>query len=179
MIELEWQSIASDRQYEHQELTVNKNVAFLYAQVYLDFGWEIEKATTPIFSIGKAILRFKRPAVSCNNPNMTRLQREFELAIGEIEALEQARSKSASIPSILVGVAGSIFVAVALITGLYGLPEFTLPLMLIGFLGCILSLFCYLWIYRKKTAETDTELWKKFAEIHRISHQAVQILESP
>ena len=84
--------------YEYKEKSVPASFASLYLDSYPCFGWEEdpngvsrkENAETA----GRAVLRFRRDRKICNRAELTRLQRNFDSCVAEIDALEQSKRLS-------------------------------------------------------------------------------------
>ena len=114
---------ASDKQkkgfvgYEYKEISVDKsNVSFMI-DCYENFGWELDENiqmnTQPAYGVPskKMTVRMKRNRKLVNKMELTRLQRNFEACVSEIQALEKAKTSTASIYAITTGILGTAFMA--------------------------------------------------------------------
>lgn len=165
-------------EYEHQEFSVKRAAAHLYIGFFRELGWELEQADFSVFPVDILTLRFCRPRSSSRNPELTKLQWEFESAVGEIEAIEDSRARGASRVSIAIGLFGALLTIAALVLGLCGSPELALTALSLGLIGCVLALFTYVMILRKETTDTEALTWKKYEDAYLIRKKAADLVQS-
>ena len=166
--------------YEYKEVCADKNQISFLIDGYENFGWEVdgnvcEKADAgrnPQFQ-NKRILHLKR-----NRMELTRLQRNFEACVNEIEALEKAKTSKATMRALTVGIVGTAFMAGATFAVTADPPHIILCIILAipAFIGWILPYFIY-----RKTAAEETEkmnrlIEEKYDEIYAICEKGNRLL---
>lgn len=168
--------------YEYKE----KSVPALYASLYLDsypcFGWEEDpngmsrKANTETAS--RAVLRFRRDRKLCNRAELTRLQRNFDSCVAEIDALEQSKRSSAVIGALVTGIMGTAFMAGSVFAVTAEPPMVVLCILLAvpGFTGWIVPYFLYRALLRKKSAKVSPLIEDKYEEIYEICEKGSDLL---
>ena len=97
--------------YEYKELSVEQSRVSMYLDGYKNFGWIADDN----FDLPKAgsmvTLHLKRNRKIMNKMELTRLQRNFEACMNEIETLERSKTANARIASLTAGVLGTAFMA--------------------------------------------------------------------
>lgn len=91
--------------YEYKEIEAKGERAALLMDCYQSLGWEVERENFP----GKIMLRRSRKIV--NKAELTRLQRNMEACIAEIDTLQKTKTSKASIISLVIGLIGTAFMA--------------------------------------------------------------------
>lgn len=164
--------------YEYKEVTVKRDSAALFADSYQNFGWTLEGADTLISSINSVVMKFKRDRKIRNKAELTRLQRQFESQIAEIEALERSKEINASAAAYGAGIAGTAFMAGAVFAITANTPNVLLCVILAipGFVGWILPYFLHKNIRKKKTEKTTPLIDIKYDEIYEICEKANGLL---
>ena len=143
--------------YEYKEKSVPASYASLYLDSYPCFGWEEDpngmsrKSNTE--TAGRAVLRFRRDRKLCNRAELTRLQRNFDSCVAEIDALEQSKRSSAVIGALVTGIMGTAFMA-----------------------GWIVPYFLYRALLRKKSAKVSPLIEDKYEEIYEICEKGSDLL---
>ncbi len=171
--------------YEYKEVCADKNQISFLIDGYENFGWEVdgnvcEKADAgrnPQFQ-NKRILHLKRNRKIVNKMELTRLQRNFEACVNEIEALEKAKTSKATMRALTVGIVGTAFMAGATFAVTADPPHIILCIILAipAFIGWILPYFIY-----RKTAAEETEkmnrlIEEKYDEIYAICEKGSRLL---
>lgn len=83
--------------YEYKEITAEDSMVSLLLDGYENFGWELNEslpdsgAGGKAGSISKTVIRLKRDRKIVNKAELTRLQRNFEACVTEIQALEKEK----------------------------------------------------------------------------------------
>lgn len=162
--------------YEYKDLITKREMESVYVDGYRNFGWQMEASSVPEHSLGTVCLKFKRDRKIINKAELTRLQRQFESCVGEIEGLERSKTTGASIAAFTIGIIGTAFMGLSTFSYLGGM----LPLMIIlavpGFIGWIIPYFCYHAIRRSKGNKLSPLIEKKYDEIYAVCEKANTLL---
>ena len=73
----------------------------MYIDRYNNFGWETDINSSIISEKGNSFIRLKRNRKIMNNVELTRLQRNFEHCMKQIDSLEKSKETSGLIISLL------------------------------------------------------------------------------
>lgn len=158
--------------YEHQSLTVSGRMLALYTDNYQYFGWELEEKSRPLPGVNKYLLGFKRNWKIINKVELTRLQRQFDSHIREIERMEQSKFVFASMAAYTIGIIGSAFMAGAVFAYLAGIIPLCIVLAVPGILGWIVPFWCYRFMQKKKAAEVQPFIERKYEELYAVCERA-------
>lgn len=170
--------------YEYKEVTAESSRASFLADGYECFGWEVDKnlsgdgGNRNLPNQKKTIIRLKRNRKILNKMELTRLQRNFEACIREIEALEHAKTSAAVIAAISVGVIGTAFMAGAVFAVTAQPPQIILCILLAipAFLGWIFPYFIYKRMVKKQTEKLAPLIEEKYDEIYEICEKGNKLL---
>ncbi len=88
--------------YEYKEVSISSAQASFYLDCYENFGWKQDEHFAPQTRNEKLILKLKRNRKIANKVELTRLQRNFEADIKEIEALENSKTRYGIRMSVLI-----------------------------------------------------------------------------
>ncbi len=143
--------------YEYKDVTVRRDIEHLYIDNYQNFGWNIENVSHSSKGLLYTVLRFKRDRKIGKKMEITRLQRQFESCVKDIQHLEQSKYVSASTAAYTVGIAGSAFMAGSVFAYLAGYIILTILLAVPAFAGWVLPYFLFIKI-RNRKIETITPL---------------------
>lgn len=97
--------------YEYKDITVKRKMESVYTDGYNNFGWALEGTSTSVQNVGSVTIKFKRDRKIRNKVELTRLQRQFDAAVAEIETLESSKVIGASVVAYVIGVIGTSFMA--------------------------------------------------------------------
>lgn len=170
--------------YEYKEVTAESSMASFLLDGYESFGWEMDErlsgngSTRGARSRNKAVLRLKRNRRIINKMELTRLQRNFEACVSEIEALEKSKTSAALMYAVILGVAGTAFMAGATYAATAEPPHIALCILLAvpGFLGWILPYFLYKEIVGKQTGRLTPLIEEKYDAIYEICEKGDRLL---
>ena len=125
----------------------------------------------------KLVIRLKRDRRIVNKAELTRLQRNFEACIREIEELEKRKTSAA----IATGGAGTAFMAGSTFAVTAQQPHILLCAILAvpGFIGWILSYFLYKRMAEAKAEEISPLIEEKYDEIYEICEKGNRLLHCP
>lgn len=170
--------------YEYKEIITDSSRFSFLLDGYESFGWEengslAEDGTAQNAALRqRAVLRMKRNRKIVNKAELTRLERNFEACVNEIDRLEKAKTSAATMYAIILGVIGTAFMAGSTFAVTAQPPHYILCILLAvpGFLGWIFPYFLY-----KKAAEKQTEkiaplIEAKYDEIYEICEKGNKLL---
>lgn len=170
--------------YEYKEIvTESSRVSFLL-DGYENFGWEIdgkvqERRSTPnTASRQKVTVYLKRNRKIINKAELTRLQRNFEACVREIDAMEKSKNSYAVMYAIILGIFGTAFMAGATFAVTAQPPRYILCILLAipGFLGWIVPYFLYKKELRKQAEKFTPLIEAKYDEIYEICEKGNKLL---
>lgn len=95
--------------FEYLEVSAKRSMESMYVDGYRNFGWKFEDASAQEAGSGAVRLKFKRDRRIPSKAELTRLQRQFEACVLEIEALERSKTTAAAIAAFTIGLAGTAF----------------------------------------------------------------------
>ncbi|MDE7277008.1 MAG: hypothetical protein K2N98_09195, partial [Lachnospiraceae bacterium] len=103
--------------YEYIEIVADNSMVSLLLDGYENFGWEVNENIPEngmrgkVGSGSKTTLRLKRDRKIVNKMELTRLQRNFEACVAEIQMLEKNKSSAATVYALVLGIIGTAFMA--------------------------------------------------------------------
>ena len=175
--------------YEYREITVPRELSSLCRDSYPCFGWEADPNHEAAAGGGRVprhspaagqreTLCFRRNRSIRNKAELTRLQRNFDSCVAELQALERAKTASATIAALVAALTGTAFMAGATFAAVAEPPIIWLTILLAipGFLGWILPVFLYRRLVRKRTAEIEPLQEQKYDEIDTICEKGSRLL---
>lgn len=124
------------------------------------------------------MIQLKRDRKILNKAELTRLQRNFEACVSEIQTLHGRKTSVASVCSLILGVIGAAFMAGSTFAVTAQPPHYILCILLAipGFLGWILPYFLYKKIMGKQTEKITPLIEAKYDEIYEICEKGNKIL---
>lgn len=93
-------------QYEYKEVFAEGERASLLTDCYESLGWEMDGRDD-----GTKKIMFRRNRKIVNKMELTRLQRNLEACIAEIDMLQKSKSSKAAVISLTIGLVGTAFMA--------------------------------------------------------------------
>lgn len=170
--------------YEYKEVVAEGSRASLLLDGYENFGWEIDEKLTENRMSGQVVgqskmrIRLKRNRKIVNKMELTRLQRNFEACLSEIDALENAKVSSATVCALVLGVIGTAFLAGSTFAVVAQPPHIVLCILLAvpGFLGWIFPYFLYKKVVEKQTEKVAPLIESKYDEIYEICEKGNRLL---
>lgn len=168
--------------YEYKEVAADNSMISLLLDGYENFGWELNE-NLPESGIGgrassKTLLRMKRDRKILNKAELTRLQRNFEACILEIQTLEQRKTSAATAYAIILGVIGTAFMAGSVFAVTAQPPHYILSTLFAipGILGWIFPYLLYKKIVGKQTEKIVPLIEAKYDEIYEICEKGNKLL---
>ncbi|SEL50223.1 hypothetical protein [Paenibacillus sp. OK003] len=162
--------------YEYKDITVKQDSESVYADGYTHFGWTLEGTSTPFQNVGSVTMKFKRDRKIRYKAELTRLQRQFEACVTDIESLERSKFTSASIVAYGIGLVGTACMAGSVFAYLDNMLPLSVILAIPGFAGWIIPYFSFSGIRRKKTDKVTPFIDKKYDEIYEVCEKANGLL---
>lgn len=171
--------------YEYKEINTDKSKVSFLLDGYENFGWELDGNISEDFGENmnlmkqnKVVLRLKRNRKIINKMELTRLQRNFEGCVREIEMLEKSKTSAATVYALIIAVVGSAFIAGATFAVTAQPPHIALCILLAipGFIGWILPYFVYKRVLGKKTEKITPLIEEKYDEIYEICEKGNRLL---
>lgn len=171
-------------EYEYKEIIAeNSHISFLL-DGYECFGWELDKKLTEnrenknLSYPKKEVLHLKRNRKLINKMELTRLQRNFEACVKEIEALEKSKTSVATIYALVVGITGTSFMAGSVFAVTAQPPYIILSIILAvpAFVGWIIPYFLYRRVAKKQTEKLEPLIEQKYDEIYEICEKGNKLL---
>lgn len=170
--------------YEYKEiLTENNRLSFLL-DGYENFGWELDESLLEnregrnLPRPQKVVLRLKRNRKIINKMELTRLERNFEACVNEIDKLEKAKTSGAIVYALCLGIIGTAFMAGSVFAVTAQPPYYILSTILAvpGFWGWIFPYFLYREIVGKQTEKMTPLIETKYDEIYEICEKGSKLL---
>lgn len=171
--------------YEYKEIYTDKNKASFMIDGYENFGWEVdgnirestEKVGNPRLQ-NKVTLHLKRNRKIVNKMELSRLQKNFEACVNEIEILEKAKTSKATMYALIIGIVGTIFMAASTFAITAESPHVILCIVFAipGFIGWILPYFVYKRIVKKQTEKMNILIEEKYDEIYLVCEKGNKLL---
>ena len=97
--------------YEYKEVAIDRDMEDVYTDGYSNFGWVLDGNSASALNFSTVNLKLKRDRKIRNKAELTRLQRQFESNVQQLEKLEQSKNSTASIASLAIGIIGTAFMA--------------------------------------------------------------------
>lgn len=164
--------------YEYKDLVVDSKKSSLYIDGFQNFGWELDENQPPCAETGTVKIRLKRDRKIMNKAELTRLQRNFEDCMVQIEKLERSKYRRANIAAIAIGIVGTMFMAGSTFAIVATPPIVWLCVLLAvpGFIGWAAPYFVYRIIVRKRTKIVAPLIEDKYEEIYEICEKGNRLL---
>lgn len=171
--------------YEYKEIVTQSSRASFLMDVYENFGWEVDNNLPESMGLNKdlthqnkVILRLKRNRKIVNKMELTRLERNFEACVKEIEALEKSKTSAATIYALIVGILGTAFMAGSVFAVTSPTPNILLCILFAipGFIGWIIPCFIYKTVVGRTTEKVVSLTGKKYDEIYEICEKGNKLL---
>lgn len=173
--------------YDYKEIITNKKQASFLLDSYKNFGWDIDRnftsdgidAKTNISGGHTDIqLQLKRDRNIINKMELTRLQRNFESCVNEINKLENSKTSGATMHAICVGVIGTVFMTGSVFAVTAVPPRILLCVILAipAFILWVLPVFIYRKKVQKRTELVSGLIEMKYNEIHELCEKGRRLI---
>ena len=169
--------------YEYKEIAADEQLIPLLLDGYENFGWEVNDSL-PGGRVGtpgcrkKTVIRLKRDRKILNKAELTRLQRNFEACVSQIQTLEQRKTSAATACAIVLGMIGTAFIAGSVFAVTAQPPRYILSVLFAvpGFLGWIFPHFLYRKMAAMQTEKITPFIEAKYDEIYEICEKGSRLL---
>lgn len=164
--------------YEYMELNVNTEQVSRYMDCYENFGWFRDDNAPSANGLHQTTVKMKRDRKIMNKMELTRLQRNFEACVFEIEKLEKSKTSLAFKYAIVIGILGTVFMAASTFAVTAEPPQillcsiFAIP----GFIGWGFPYFIYKKMVSKQTEKMTPIIEEKYDEIYVICEKGNKLL---
>ncbi|HBI62420.1 MAG TPA: hypothetical protein DDY31_14610 [Lachnospiraceae bacterium] len=170
--------------YEYKEILADNSMVSLLQDGYENFGWEVSESLPEKSMEGrpggsqKTVIRLKRDRKIINKAELTRLQRNFEACVAEIQTLEKKKTSMATAYALLLAVIGTAFMAGSTFAVTAQPPHIILCIILAvpGVLGWIFPYFLYRKVQEKQTGKMTPLIEAKYDEIYEICEKGNKLL---
>lgn len=171
--------------YEYKEVIADKSRVSFLLDGYENFGWEADerideydRKSKNLRKQNEVILQLKRNRKIINKMELTRLQRNFESCVREIEMLEKSKTQAATMYALIIAMAGTAFMAGATFAVTAQPPQVILCILLAipGFTGWILPCFVYRKVVRERTGKITPLIEEKYDEIYTLCEKGNRLL---
>jgi len=162
--------------YEYKDVTVDRDKEGVYADGYPNFGWTLEGSATPILGPSTVNMRFKRDRKIRNKAELTRLQRQFESNVDEIEKLEQSKTSKAFVTAMTIGIVGTAFMAGATFAFLADMILLCVLLAIPAFIGWALPYLSFIRIRNKRIEAVTPLIEQQYDAIYEVCEKAHGLL---
>lgn len=160
--------------YEYKQLSVRDDTVSMLLDCYESFGWVVDEN----IPFNGTVLNLKRGRKIINKMELTRLQNHFEACIREMKALEESKTKKATIWSLVVGILGTAFMAGSTFAVVATPPIIWLSVLLAipGFIGWGFAYFVYKSIVFKESDRINPLMEAKREEMYEICQKGHALL---
>jgi len=162
--------------YEYKKLIVDRDKEGVYADGYPNFGWTLEGSATPIFGVSSVSLKFKRDRKIRNKAELTRLQRQFESNVSEIEKLEQSKTTAAQISAFTIGIIGTACMAGSVFAFLANMIPLCIVLAIPAFIGWAAPYFSFIKLRNNRTEKIAPLIEQQYDSIYEVCEKAHGLL---
>lgn len=174
--------------YEYKEVITNKEKISFLIDGYKNFGWVVDENISQIIpvnipknipnSYANVVLRLKRDRKIMNKMELTRLQRNFEFCIKEIDYLEKSKTSIATMYALIIGIIGTAFMAgsVFAVTATPPMIALCIILAIPAFAGWILPYYIYKITVRKRIENVAPLIEEKQDEVYEICEKGNKLL---
>lgn len=164
--------------YEYKEIRTDSRNISLYLDSYECFGWNIDEATEQVTESRLSVIHLKRDRKIMNKQELTRLQRNFEDCMNQIDTLEKSKASKATMAAIIIGIIGTAFIAGSVFAVTANPPIIWLCIVLAipGFIGWTIPIWAYKYMINKRMRIVTPLIEEKYDEIHEICEKGSRLL---
>ena len=164
--------------YEYRDIIVKRDLAGLYEDNLINFGWQVESMSRGINGILDVTLHLKRDRSLRNKAELSRLQNQFESRVHELQRLESSKKLGASAAAYSIGILGTAAMAGSVFVYQAGHIPLMILLAIPGFIGWVVPYFCFNILFRKKSAVVNPYIEAKYDDIYETGKQAYSLLNN-
>ena len=164
--------------YEYKEIFAEQEKTSMYLDGYMNFGWVADGNIQPTRILGRVSVKLKRDRKILNKAELTRLQRNFDACMKEIDELERSKTQSATIWALRIGLTGAAFMA-GPVFAVTATPPLILLCVLLGIPACagwVLPYFVFKRLVRRRTEKVMPLIEQKYDELYEICEKGSKLL---
>ena len=164
--------------YEYKEISVPDKDTSQFLDCYENFGWIPDAARPAESGRGTVTLHLKRNRKIINKMELTRLQRNFESCMNEIQQMERSKNQTATIAALVVGILGTAFMAGSVFAVTSEPPQYLLMIFLAvpAFIGWVLAPLLYRHQFQKQCQKIQPFIDAKYEEIYQLCEKGHSLL---
>lgn len=164
--------------FEYKEIVTSSDKVSMYLDGFENFGWEVDEHMGQIQSGEKIRLKLKRDRKILNKVELTRLQRNFEACMEEIDSLEKSIKQTATMRVTIIGIIGTAFMAGSVFAVTNEPPIIWLCVLLAipAFIGWISPMFIYKNMIRERAKKIAPFIEQKHEEIYELCEKGSNLL---
>jgi hypothetical protein len=164
--------------YEYKQIKTTMNKVSFLIDGYRNFGWVLDNNLNLNATNIPVVLRLKRNQKIMNKMELTRLERNFEFCLKEMEYFEKSKSEKATMYALSVGILGIIFMAGSVFAVTAESPRIMLCIILAipALAGWILPYFIYKEVKRKRAIKVNPLIEQKREEMYEIFDKGNKLL---
>lgn len=169
--------------YDYKEVSAQNELVSMYLDGYQSFGWFPDENGVQIKTgVAKrhnrqVNIKLKRDRKILNKTELTRLQQHFEACMEEIVVFERAKTLRATMVAIVIGLIGTVFVALSTFAITHE-PPLVLPCILLaipGFIGWVMPYFAYKAMFKRQQDKISPLIEQKFDEIYEVCEKGNKV----
>lgn len=164
--------------YDYKAIVVESAYCALYLDCYLNFGWSAD-THVPMRTVNKrSTVQLRRNRNIINKVELTRLERQFEACIREMEQLEAAKKSRPLVHALMVGLVGTVLLAGATFAVVNNPPIIWLCILLAapGFAAWAATYFVYRMIEARERLKIQPLIECKHEELFAICEKGHSLL---
>lgn len=164
--------------FEYMDITAERSMMPMYIDCYENFGWHTDENVTAKSGQVKTTVTLKRNRKIMNKAELTRLQRNFEACMEDIEALEGKKTNPATILSLIIGIVGTAFMAGSVFAVTHEPPIIWLCILLAipAFIGWVLAPMLFKAKLRRSAQAVRPLIEEKYDEIYAVCEKGSKLL---
>ena len=164
--------------YDYKTIIIDSGKTSMYIDAYANFGWKPNDSISVRPFARLVTLKLKRDRKIINKIELTRLQHHFESCMDEIDALENSKSRAATIYSLIIGLIGSAFLSYSIYKVINEPPNILLCVIFgtSGLFCCVFPCFLFKILTKNRTTEIVPLIEKKYDEIHEICEKGSELI---
>lgn len=164
--------------YEYKEVAAPEKAVSMLLDGYESFGWTQDPRHPAAGGGERVVLHLRRSRKLVNRMELTRLQRNFECSLEEIGRLERTKTRAALFWALLVGLAGTAFMAGAVFAVTAQPPRYLLMAVLAvpGFAGWAAPCLLYRRILQAESRRVQPLIEEKYEEIFQLCEKGHALL---
>ena len=162
--------------YEYMSVPVAQTMETLYIDCYKSFGWTLDSSVLSLSNPNSVILKFKRDRRIKNKTEVCELQHKCENALTSIRKLENSKTSTATMLSMLVGTLGAGSLVGAFFSYQAELIFLFILLTLVGIVGATLSYLRYNKLVEKRTSVVNPLIDQQYEIIYDACEKANKLI---